>query len=155
MDYTRFYSIIPYLHFIHTYDILIITNLCLLWTYFRFSEPNFADAYWLLYIYMSFLPPGRMFNVCSTGIWFYVAFVTVTGTFGVYHKQNKMLTLDVQAIQFKRLKHCLFKILRHRKGQWSLFWDMIPLFLVEKHPQQQDVQLFFENEVSSWWPLTS
>ena len=66
-----------------------------------------------------------------------------------------MLTLNVQAIQCKRLKHCLFKFLRHRKGQWSVFWDMIPLFLVENHPQQQDVQFFFENEVSFWRPLIS
>lgn len=60
-----------------------------------------------------------------------------------------MLTLDVQAIQWKRLKHCLFTFLRHRKGEWSVFWDMMPLFLVESHPQQQDVQSFFEIDVSS------
>lgn len=157
MDYTRIYSIIPYLYFIFTFDNLIIRTSCLLWTYFRFSEPNFLTPTGYYIIWASYPWAGSLMCVCSNLLEFdsMLLLLLLWGFLEFIINKAKCWLLTVQAIQCKRLKHCLFKFLRHRKGQWSVFWDMISLFLVENHPHQQDVQSFFENEVSFWRPLIS
>lgn len=116
------------IHFIDTFDALIIATSCLLWTYFRFSEPNIA-APTGYYIWASYPWAGCSMCVCSTGIWFYVAFVTVMRIFGVYNKEKKMVDFECAGNSVQETEALSFQILEAQKGPMVSFLGYDTSFL--------------------------